>query len=742
MNGMRRTLSRVAILALAAALAILLGCGEDSFVGAARHNRPPTIRMTSGPPEGDTTSYRINFSWIGNDPDGKVDHYEFAICDGAPLGFNHADTVGLDKWRKTLRTDSIFSFSTDTYDQKLTDVYGWYHKVHTFFVRAVDDGGARSDAEYRSFTAKNISPFVNIDGPRNPFPSQIQTLPPIIIFRWSGYDPIDTPWRTQDVDSIRYFVMLFRPDLYDSLSSNVEMFEDRWSPWISYDAPGDSGRSTIIGDDELLELGMPYMLVIQAMDEAGAVTPLFSRQKNVRLFYVFSSPGPLLKVREPYLGTFGFLGSTTSPQNFEVPAGFGLNFQWSADASSYGGEVSTYRYGWDVVDLNDPNEWDVLPQSYLLSAPEIRFNAGIHTLLIEAVDNIGGTTLAQIEVNVFPLEMSRNLLWVDDFYSTDFLQTNYGFPTETEHTTFWLNLLRKAEGFDPTRDIYETAVKGNLPPPTSTVWKYKNVVWTYSSSDDVNAWDNLVRFIPESLVGNRTRKGYNYLAHYLLLGGHVWTEGMGDRQGGLCAVLFGMNQVYPINLRCESAGTSTGCAGDTSGVFSMAYRDYCVTVLDKAQPALRRDSRVPVRSVVTDAMSYAVKDTRDPVTVAHDKLPSTLRLWETVTLPGMFFDPTVRGLYYAELYNPSYWMYTVKAQQQSCFHPMFRMRTRSEYSVVNNATVAFWTTKYADVVADVPGAVAAPSVHFGFPLWFFNRAQVDSVADVIFREWNIARPPQ
>jgi hypothetical protein len=78
-------------------------------------------------------------------------------------------------------------------------------------------------------------------------------------------------------------------------------------------------------------------------------------------------------------------------------------------------------------------------------------------------------------------------------------------------------------------------------------------------------------------------------------------------------------------------------------------------------------------------------------------------------------------------------------EQQPCFHPMYRMRTRNvAVSAVNNATVAFWTTKYANVIAKVPGAVAAPSVQFGLPLWFFNRAQVDSIADVIFTEWQIS----
>ena len=65
------------------------------------------------------------------------------------------------------------------------------------------------------------------------------------------------------------------------------------------------------------------------------------------------------------------------------------------------------------------------------------------------------------------------------------------------------------------------------------------------------------------------------------------------------------------------------------------------------------------------------------------------------------------------------------------------MKARNSVSAVDKTVIAFWTTKYADVAAPVPGAIAAPSVHFGLPLWFFNRAQVDSIADVVFGEWGI-----
>jgi hypothetical protein len=50
-----------------------------------------------------------------------------------------------------------------------------------------------------------------------------------------------------------------------------------------------------------------------------------------------------------------------------------------------------------------------------------------------------------------------------------------------------------------------------------------------------------------------------------------------------------------------------------------------------------------------------------------------------------------------------------------------------------------WLSKYDHVVPDVEigVAVAAPSAHFGFELWFFNRAQVNAIIDLIFQKWGI-----
>jgi hypothetical protein len=351
---------------------------------------------------------------------------------------------------------------------------------------------------------------------------------------------------------------------------------------------------------------------------------------------------------------------------------------------------------------------------------------------------MGSSTLATFEVTVFPQKMEKNLLWVDDFYSTNFPQTTYAFPTLSEIYAFWTNICERAKGFNPGVDIYDTSTHSFAPPDIEILWKYRNIIWSFTSSEDVMAWDDMVRFTPESLVGASGSAKFNFLSYYIAAGGHIWSEGRSDQHGGLGAVLSQTNQSFPRNLRCEIAGISTGCAGDTSGVHCIAYHVYCVTVLDKVKPAPRVDVRMPERRIDYDAMVYGFTDTRDPVTLAHPDLPDSLSLWDQVTKDGMFFDPKVQGFTYVEVYNSNYWMKTIGATPQDCFHPMYRMRARYALSAINGDVVAFWTTKFADVTADAPGAVAAPSVHFGFPLWFFNRTQVNAIADVIFKEWQIS----
>ena len=221
-------------------------------------------------------------------------------------------------------------------------------------------------------------------------------------------------------------------------------------------------------------------------------------------------------------------------------------------------------------------------------APPRSFSSGVHTLFIEAVDNNGYSTLAQIEITVFPIDMSRNLLWVDDFYSTDFAQTDYSFPTETEHDQFWLRICARARDFKPDRDVYDTKYLGFLPPRADLLWKYKNVVWTYSSDPRSMAWDNMIRFTPESHIADAGpfRLQLPRLLHRL--GGHLWSCGRSDGSAGSARSCPRTRSDSRSTSGARSPARGTTARADTSGVECMAYRDYCVSVLDKAIASMPR----------------------------------------------------------------------------------------------------------------------------------------------------------
>jgi len=530
-------------------------------------------------------------------------------------------------------------------------------------------------------------------------------------------------------------------DIMKDLNAHHGRYEDAWSRWIPIDAPGDSGISTIIGDDESLQIGMSYVFAVQARDEKGRITGTFDTRTNARRFGISPSATPLLVLYDEYLVGFRFIGTNLRPEQRDLPPGIPLRIRWRADVSDYGGEIAGYRYAWD---LPDASAWDAPFRLGCTEAEEVTFYAGVHTLFVETLDIAGTHTLARVTVNIVPFPMDRSLLFVDAYYSTNVPVRDYSNPTESVHDAFWLGICSRAEGFDPARDAYDCALNPAVPGP-GLIGRYKNIIWTYSSES--SAWSKMISFTPESQVGKTARPPLNYLSMFLLKGGHLWTLGQSQRGGGLAASLSQKARSFPMSLECEITGNRDDCRGDRSGVHSMPYRDYCVTVLDKVDGVIRDSEKMPVRIINHyDCMSHALRDDSDPLTAAHPGLPVRLDLWEEVVKSGRYFNPDDSlgpgGFTYVEVYDPEYWMARNPFLSQPCFHPMYRMRARSEYSALNDAAVAIWVAKYEHVLPDVSSgaAVAGPSVHFGFPLWFFRRSSVDSIVTVVFDEWGILRP--
>ena len=750
---MRKILFSTTIISFLAAAAMLASCSNEVFTGNPDKNEAPEIWLSSGPVEGDTTGYQVHFYWSGWDSDGEIEYYEFVVCEGKPYGFNPADTTGLDKWNNTAVHDSIFRVPADANARPwdVNEFYTIYDKTHTFFVRAVDLEGKRSKPAYRSFTAWTLAPTITIERPIG----ISRTYSTVITFGWTGSDPIDGLANRQDPDSIRYLwtKILDKEGLYkadfpiiDDLNENPEDYEDLWGPWIHYRADGDSGKETMLGDDEILELAHQYIFALQAKDDAGAVTSVFDEDLNVRRFLVSLKSGPLLTLSESSLGTYQFLGPDMNYIQHDLPPGVPMNFSWKAEAENYGAEIRSFRYGWDIQQLDDPSQWAVDASPFIRTAETKTFYSGIHRFLVEVVDNGQKITYGKIELTIIPFSMERNLLWVDD-YPLGVHIPSMTDPSEEVHDTFWVDICRKTIDFRPDRDVYDVKANNN-PPEMRQIGHYANIIWTYSPSIRT-AWRGVIPFTPETAVGQGTRQAINYLSLFLLKGGHLLSSGRSDRAGGLYDA-FIAPPLLPASFRTDMAGPNTV---DTSGVNSMPYKDYCVSVVDKVLGQFHEGEEMAPnvnRSIVRDAVRYLIKDdaiSGDGGIVDYPGFPELLTLDPLVTCDQCFFNPQnplPGGFTYVEVYDPQYWLdFKLVFTSLHCFKPMYRMQARSTASPVDGQAVSLIITKYrkafeADIEAGVPVTILpADSFHFGFPLWFFNHNSVDQIMDEIFAEWQI-----
>ena len=154
---MKRCVICITVLVLAGAFA---ACSDNGEGGSLKPNQPPTVWLSAGPPEGSTSMYRIKLFWGGWDPDGDIKRYEYLIADNKTGTFQPSDTVGVP-WRPVLRNDSTFTFSADQEADTLNTkkLVATFTRSHTFFIRAVDREGLRSQSPaHRSFTARTLSP--------------------------------------------------------------------------------------------------------------------------------------------------------------------------------------------------------------------------------------------------------------------------------------------------------------------------------------------------------------------------------------------------------------------------------------------------------------------------------------------------------------------------------------------------------------------------------------------------------
>lgn len=545
--------------ALGALAFLLAGCGDNELgVEKVRPNQPPETVLATGPPDStDFALYRVQLFWSGTDRDGTVSHYDFIMVDHPPIRDHIAgdpDSTRVivtvpspddPRWVGTTATDSTFITLADTLNRNPQPGPGensddvretHFERWHTFFVRAVDNEGmVDATPDYRSFNSKNIAPTVALKPPI--VAGGVLPLPPVVVFNWSGDDPVDESTNISPVASrfvnISSKIDINRPgNTYTSFPDSLYFLPDRyqWSEWARWGTGGVGTRAVVSG---LARVGDApgvgyYIFAVQAMDEAGAITPVFDYQtdgkNNVALYRVSGDVGPVLEVREPFLGTQTFVGGS-KPIRIDIAGGQFINFRWNADASHYGGEIVAYRYGWDIRNPDNDQEWS----SWSLAgrrAPTQSFPSGSHRFFVQVRDNAESITQAIYEMTVYTVTRSRDLLWVDDTdYQTDI-------ASEAADQARWEAVLSEVSSkngfeFDPGLDVYDVNENRREAPPIQKVFDYRTIVWSNRSGKDLSSGlRRAAQFSdPFPRRNQNTARAFNFINIYLANGGQLWIDG-------------------------------------------------------------------------------------------------------------------------------------------------------------------------------------------------------------------------
>ena len=175
---------------IAATALTLWSCSPVGLDDPFHSNQRPRVEFTQAPARADSTrySYAYHLYWSGYDPDGQIDHFEYAID---PPSEAQVVAGRETSWVRTLKHDEFMRLASTRPDSVPDPIRPKTTDFHTFVIRAVDNskGGSRySEPISRSFYTYTIAPEVQISSPRpnSFFEAQVGLS---VTISWAGFDP-------------------------------------------------------------------------------------------------------------------------------------------------------------------------------------------------------------------------------------------------------------------------------------------------------------------------------------------------------------------------------------------------------------------------------------------------------------------------------------------------------------------------------------------------------------------------
>jgi hypothetical protein len=418
--------------AIAAVLLAASSCSKDKLKSIVIPNARPTVTITSAPidpnqvciPDPVRSCYSITVNWVGYDPDGRVDHYLFAID---PPTTANAETT----WQVSRANEERLLFRSTTTVEDPGAAQPLARDFHEFVIKAVDNEGTPGPPVSRSFFSYTEAPSVLLTNP-TPGDFSFPVLTSSVRFNWVGEDP-DGVFNSKPV---RYkFILLNPSSAKDGVSLHPDtvaidperlrrLFAPSFAGWDSVCATDPDGTVQSCDTTTFQYTNLPpnqtYLFAVVAFDEAGAYSPTFNLRSNMLRFRVrlASSAGPTITVFNEFFNYTWRPGYCICVQTeifIEVPADRPVTFNWEATATE-GADMRYFRWSLDNPDLadetprsderRDVTRWST-PSLNLTSITLDPFPGTVfpdppeeHKLYVEAGDNVGLKSLAIIRFQV------------------------------------------------------------------------------------------------------------------------------------------------------------------------------------------------------------------------------------------------------------------------------------------------------------------------------------------------------
>jgi len=251
-----------------------------------------------------------------------------------------------------------------------------------------------------------------------PYAQGAVTLPPGFDFTLRAHD--------NDVAGnipLKYRYLLVEADAGGIEITNQYTFENYGRELVAFHQPGWSEwRNFRLAESQPPSLDLPaleedtyYLLAVQVLDADGVPSLAQDYGQQVLNFrFVSGMFRPEVHVYDQYLGPVNLSA------NLEIASGQPLNFEVQASAEMYNAQIRSIRYGWDLIDPDDPDDpaW-FEPTAYgvdYLLIPERTFNSGVHVLTVRVVDSLDQVRSGQITLTVIPFvdpQYQMPLLFID-----------------------------------------------------------------------------------------------------------------------------------------------------------------------------------------------------------------------------------------------------------------------------------------------------------------------------------------